>query len=85
MKWLEAGLEAVGKFFGWRQQQDDPETIRLKKLRDIDSLIEKEKSEINKLLNETVTDENKDLNALNLGFSVNKLLSLRREREKYQR
>lgn len=78
--WAENFFGAVKEALGFAKQQNDPEVIRLSKLRDIDKKLEKERVELDDLLAEDITDKNKEDNAYDLGVVVNNIRRLQREK-----
>lgn len=82
--WIDSFFKSVGDFFTWKKQADSPQVIKFKERRRIDRLIEIEKARINSLLDEEITDENRDKNAVDLGLSVSNIVKLREERKGFE-
>lgn len=56
-------FQALGEFFGWKKQADDPEVIRLKTIRQIDDQIDGELKKMQQILSER--SENADTKIAN--------------------
>ena len=82
---IESFFKAVGEFFGWRKQAEDPETIRLKKINDIDRQLEAEKAKRYANMSIPRTPENENALAYDLGVVTLAIKRLRQERAKLER
>ena len=85
MNWIGEIFKAIGEFFGWKKQVDNPEYIRLRKLRQLDDELKKVESTRDKLLTEKITDENRESQAIELGIVIDELVRLRIERSLVER
>lgn len=82
---IDSIFEAIAKFFDWRKVVDSPETIRLKKILEIDNELVSLRKKRDELLLEVINDENEEEMAVALGVIINRIIELRRNRKGYQR
>ena len=85
MNMLESLFKAIGDFFGWKKQAEDPETIRLKKIADIDRQMEIERQKRDANMAIPRTKANQDALALDLGITSARIIRLREERKSLER
>ena len=83
--WLDNALKAIGEFFGWLKQTQDPEVIRKNKLSELDIRISVLRKQIKEKISEPVKKDNSEKFAVELGILTQRLIELCKTRNAIKR